>query len=210
VGVLRHNRRAVLLIAAGLAVALAAVVLMVRGQDDPRTGADSAIGASTAPTTASTTAPTTGSVPLPRAKAAPKADRKKAPPGAGRAAEGSSTVPPAGAGGAVSGFGGLTGSGFSATAPRHRVTLSVTADQPVATAVGWWIPTTPGARKGSAKYVGASWSHSAVVYGEPDYARLLVIAGIEGLPITCTISVDGKVVDRRTTQHAYGKAMCQG
>jgi hypothetical protein len=197
VELLRHNRRAALLIAAGLVVALVALVLIVRGSDSPKKADNSVAG----------TAPGTGaksSVPLPKTgkKAHPR--RKKAP---GKSALDVTSV--AGLG-SVTGLTGFTGRGYTKDAPRHTITLTVTAPQSARTAVGWWVPTSPGAKTGSAKYIGASWSHTAYGYGSPEYARLLVIAGAEGVPTTCTIKVDGRVVDQRTTSHAYGQALCQG
>ena len=194
--VLRHNKRAALLIAAGLAVALVALVLIVRGSGSPKKTDNSVTG----------TAPSTGTksgVPLPKTG-------KKAHPHHKKAA--ASTLPDATVGGVgrVTGLTGFTGSGYTKDAPRHTITLTVTAPQSARTAVGWWVPTSPGAKKGGTKYIGASWSHTAYAYGSPDYARLLVIAGGEGIPTTCTIKVDGRVVDQRTTSHAYGQALCQG
>jgi hypothetical protein len=199
-GFLRHNRRAALLIGAGLVVALVAVVLMVHGSDPPKKGKDnSAVGTAPAATPGS-------SVPL------PKTGRKKAHHPRRTAAAGAPAPvgAPAGALGSVKGLAGFGGRGWTADAPRHTITLTVTAPQSARTAVGWWVPTSPGAKTGSAKYIGASWSHTVYAYGSPDYARLLAIAGIEGVPTTCTIRVDGRVVDQRTTEHAYGQALCQG
>jgi hypothetical protein len=57
---------------------------------------------------------------------------------------------------------------------------------------------------------GTSWSMSTVVYGGPDYARLFIQGGFRGEAVVCTVTVDGKVTDRRATDGPYGLTMCQG
>jgi hypothetical protein len=88
--------------------------------------------------------------------------------------------------------------------------LRVFSAKPVSVALAWRIPTSRSGKEGSSKYVGRSWSHSAVVYGNPAYAQLLVLSGPEGVPVTCQIVVDGRVSDDRSTTTPYGSTMCQG
>lgn len=92
----------------------------------------------------------------------------------------------------------------------HTVLLEVSAPSAQPMAVGWYVPTSRDGVKGASRFTGSAWSHRATAYGPPDYARLWVFSGPSGVPLTCTIVVDGHVRDRRTTSGPYGKVMCQG
>lgn len=104
---------------------------------------------------------------------------------------------------------GLQGGGTYWHLPRHQLKLTVTSSAPVGT-VGYLVPTSTNDYYGVVHDVGQSWSLSTTVYGDPAYARLFIQAGLRGTPVTCTISVDGKVVERRSTEGPYGQMMCQG
>lgn len=104
---------------------------------------------------------------------------------------------------------GLSGEGGTLHLPRHRVTVSMTSRAAI-NSVGYIIPTSLKNNYGVAKKVGTSWSMSTIVYGDPAYAQLFAQAGARGFPITCTITVDGKVTDRRSTEGPYGQLYCQG
>ena len=195
--VLRHNRRAALLIAAGLAVALVAVLLMLRGSHSPKNDDDSVIG---------TTPPgTSGSVPLPKAtkKAEPRTKTSGAP---------AADVVASGAGVKMSavglGMGGLPGGTLEKSLPEMHIHLSLTSDHPIGW-LGWIIPTSKDNSSGKRTGVGTSWSLSTIGYGRPDYARLFFMSGPVG-SVTCTITVNGRVTEQRTTKGPYDQMMCQG
>ncbi|MCW2800919.1 MAG: hypothetical protein JWQ70_2391 [Aeromicrobium sp.] len=102
---------------------------------------------------------------------------------------------------------GIPGSGSSNPAAKHAITLRVTSPSAIVF-VKYYVPT---AKLNGVDYpVGKSWSLSTTVQGPPDYAQLFLQANGNGDPITCTISVDGKVTDKRTTGGPYGQILCQG
>lgn len=104
---------------------------------------------------------------------------------------------------------GLPGTGADRHLPRHHILLHVSSEQPIGT-VGYIMPTSLRESSGIVKNVGRSWSLTSTVYGDPDYAQVFVQAGYRGFPITCTITVDGHVTDRRSTEGPYGEMICQG
>jgi hypothetical protein len=93
--------------------------------------------------------------------------------------------------------------------PRHRVVLSLRSPHKLPFVV-YNIPTSRDHRSGKVTELGESWSVATYVYGSPDYAQLFTWAGPEGYPITCTITVDGRVTARHTTRGPWGKLYCQG
>jgi hypothetical protein len=103
------------------------------------------------------------------------------------------------------GYGGFT----FGTVPSHRLVMSATSTAPIGT-VGYLAPTSADHSYGSAEHVGRHWTVTTRVLGKPQYAAVFVQAGASGAPITCTVSVDGKVVSRRTTSGAYGREVCVG
>ncbi|MGO4258710.1 hypothetical protein [Marmoricola sp. RAF53] len=112
-------------------------------------------------------------------------------------------------GGSTMNLPGLQGGSYYKYLPKHRLELSVTSEAPIGV-VGYVIPTSLRTPTGVAKKVGTSWHLSTTVYGSPDYAQLFMQAGARGYPITCTIKVDGKVTERRSTDGPYGQLVCQG
>jgi hypothetical protein len=104
---------------------------------------------------------------------------------------------------------GFAGSGLYWSLPKHHIVLSVTSPGQIGT-VGYLIPTSLDKADGVAKHVGTSWGLQTIVYGRPDYARIFLQAGASGVPISCTISVDGRVTEHRATSGPYGQLMCQG
>lgn len=91
----------------------------------------------------------------------------------------------------------------------HVVRLSVTSSEPIGT-VGYLVPTSRDRSYGRAKDVGRAWSITTRAYGEPDYAQIFAQAGASGAPVTCTITVDGKVTAKRSSSGAWGQLFCQG
>lgn len=119
----------------------------------------------------------------------------------------------------LSGSGGLTSGEFSMPGlqggsiykylPKHVVTMRITSEAPIGT-IGYVVPTSLRHSSGVVKNVKNSWSLTTTAYGDPDYAQLFMQAGARGFPITCTITVDGKVTERRSTEGPYGQMICQG
>ncbi len=104
---------------------------------------------------------------------------------------------------------GLGGEGGVKGLPKMRITLSMTSAAPIAY-VGYIVPTSLDNSTGTVKDPGTSWSLTTIGYGPPDYAQLFSIAGPTGIPVTCTITVNGKVTERRTTTGPYDQMFCQG
>lgn len=104
---------------------------------------------------------------------------------------------------------GLSGSGGVLNVRAHRITLSVRSSEPIGV-IGYNIPTSRDRPSGTVRGVGRSWSLSTRVYGRPDYAQMFLQAGPANVSMTCTITVDGKVTEQRTTTGPYGQLFCQG
>lgn len=101
------------------------------------------------------------------------------------------------------------GDGTSSSIPAHTLRITVTSAESIHK-VGYQVPTSSSHRSGIDDGVGASWGLTTKVYGRPDYARVFLQAGPSGAAITCTITVDGRVTERRSTEGPYGATMCQG
>lgn len=102
------------------------------------------------------------------------------------------------------------GPGFTIVpAPTYRLVLTASSSTSIGT-VGYLIPTSPNDSYGSAKNVGTSWSLRTTVTGKPYYAAIFVQAGATGAPITCTITLDGKIISSKQTQGKYGRQVCYG
>lgn len=107
------------------------------------------------------------------------------------------------------GLKGLAGEGGESHLQGHRISMQMSSSSPIRT-VGYIVPTSLDNSYGVVKNVGSSWSLGTTVYGPPDYAQLFAQAGPAGNRITCTISVDGKVTERRSSVGPYGRLFCQG
>lgn len=104
---------------------------------------------------------------------------------------------------------GLAGGSIYQYLPKHTVTMRVTSEAPIGT-IGYIVPTSLRNSSGVVKNVKTVWTLTTTAYGDPDYAQLFMQAGARGFPITCTITVDGKVTERRSTEGPYGQLICQG
>ncbi|HET6153824.1 MAG TPA: hypothetical protein VFE15_12770 [Marmoricola sp.] len=104
---------------------------------------------------------------------------------------------------------GLQGGSVYKYLPKHQVVMRVVSDAPIGT-VGYVVPTSLNNSSGIVKNVANSWSLTTTAYGNPDYAQIYLQAGSRGFPITCTITVDGKITEQRSTQGPYGELICQG
>jgi hypothetical protein len=148
--------------------------------------------------------PDAGSEATPTETPAPKARRKKP--------RQVTAGPEAGMDGQFPGLGtppGLGGSGRTDSLPAHRLTIRLSSPNPIGW-TGYIIPTSTEHPRGSAMVSGGSWSLTTTVYGRPDYGVVFLQAGADGRPATCTITVDGRVTERRSTRGPYGTVWCQG
>lgn len=171
-------------------------------------------GPSTLGTTELPTPTTTPLSELPSVSPSPSATASPNGSGvAGNGFQGFNGIPGAGSNGGGTGgtldMPGLQGGSLYKYLPKHAITLRVTSEAPIGT-VGYVMPTSLRNSSGTVKNVGTSWSLNSTVYGSPDYAQIYVQAGARGFPITCTILVDGKVTERRSTEGPYGQMVCQG
>lgn len=104
---------------------------------------------------------------------------------------------------------GLQGGSVYQYLPKHRVVMTVTSSSPIGT-VGYVVPTSLNESSGVVRNVRTRWSLTTTAYGDPDYAQLFMQADARGHEITCTITVDGRVTERQTTQGPYARLICQG
>lgn len=105
-------------------------------------------------------------------------------------------------------LGGLEGKGSNSSLEPHRLTVRLFSSGPVGHVV-YIIPTSKNDR-GSTVVTASSWSMSTTVYGPPDYAAVFGQGAHDGRTVTCEITVDGKVTERRTTKGPYGAMWCVG
>ena len=196
---IRHNPRAMVVLAAVAGVVVLVLVwLMVQpapAADDPSAlgpGSTEAGGLLTvSPTPSPTATPPAGKKAVEKAMASAL--------GKGRT----------GAHGKKFALPGLQGGTLYRNQPRHHVVLTVTSEVPIGT-VGYIVPTSLRESYGVTKDAGTFWQLSTTAYGDPDYAEIFVQAGARGYPITCKITVDGRVTEQRSTEGPYGQMMCQG
>ncbi len=104
---------------------------------------------------------------------------------------------------------GLRGDGLDVRMRTFTLRVSVSSSEPIRT-IGLQVPTSEQHKERIYRGVGTSWGVRTTVYGNPDYARVFLQAGPSGAPITCVVSVDGRVTERRSTSGPYGATMCQG
>jgi hypothetical protein len=104
---------------------------------------------------------------------------------------------------------GLQGAGDYSQLPKHKLTVTMSTEGVLGT-VAWIIPTSVENHEGTAVVRGGSWSLSTTVYGNPDYAVVFAQQGRVDQPVHCTITVDGRVTERRSTQGAYSAMWCEG
>jgi hypothetical protein len=91
----------------------------------------------------------------------------------------------------------------------HQVVISATSREPM-TVVGYLVPTGLGSSYGVVKGHPRSWSMSEQALGRGYLAAIFLQTGRDGVPITCTVRVDGKVTNSETTSGGYGRAVCLG
>ena len=74
--------------------------------------------------------------------------------------------------------------------------------------IGYLAPTSPDIAYGTAKNVGTNWTVHTTVSGQPKYAIIWIYAGKSGAPVTCSLTIDGKLRVKKTTTGAYGRQVC--
>lgn len=185
--------------AAGLsALVVLVLVVLVHGALGGRGAAGDTVGAPLAiPTVTPSDSLTAMPTPLP-ARTGPTASAAPLPGLAG----GPVTV-------GRSKYDGLRGASRSQSIPSHHLVLRLWSDHKLPFVI-YNIPTSRDHPGGRSTDLGRSWTLSTTVYGKPDYAQLFTRSGFEGYPITCQITVDGRVTARLTTRGPWGKIFCQG
>jgi hypothetical protein len=201
------RRRPRLAVAAGVVatvVVLAIVVLLVRQPNEPaQDPTPIALPTNTPTATPLKTLPTTVPSASPSTAAQAKAATQKAFNAFGKGLS-------SGSGSTSFNMPGIQGGSQFSFLPKHRVTMRVSSREPIAY-VGWVVPTAYPKIRDIVKNVGTSWSLTLTAYGDPDYAQVYVQANPSGAPITCTITVDGRVTQRESTEGPYGRLYpCQG
>jgi len=186
----RNRKAAAALAALVLLCGLVLVWVVTSGSGTPSAAPTLAVPTATGPSRAPLTI-----VPKPNASASPTA------------------VPTSLEGAGITGYtslgDGLKGHSMTASIPGHHIVLSMTSREKLPFLI-YYIPTSRDDRGGTLTDLGRTWSVQTTVYGKPDYAQLFTRANWNGTPITCTITVDGRVTARLTTSGPYGKAFCQG
>lgn len=104
---------------------------------------------------------------------------------------------------------GLQGAGDYSQLPKHKLTVTMSTAGVLGT-VAWIIPTSVENHEGTAVVRGSTWSLTTTVYGNPNYAVVFAQQGRVDQPVNCTITVDGRVTERRSTKGAYSAMWCEG
>jgi len=91
----------------------------------------------------------------------------------------------------------------------HEVTVSASSAGPMPV-IGYLVPTGMGSAYGSVGGHRSPWSLHEQALGSGYLAAIFIQAGRAGLPVTCTVTVDGKVTSSETTSGGYGRAVCLG
>jgi hypothetical protein len=121
-------------------------------------------------------------------------------------AHGTKVVVPSG--GPTVTLGGAGGPGLAIAGP-HTMVAHVESSEPISV-IGYLSPTSPDLTYGTAKNVGTSWTVHTTVSGRPKYAILWIYGAQDGARVTCSITIDGTVVDRKSTKGPYGRQICLG
>lgn len=94
--------------------------------------------------------------------------------------------------------------------PEHTLVVTVSASRPIP-GVGYLIPTSLDHAYGKVKNPGVThWTLTTKVIGKPYYAAVFIQADAQGTPLTCTITVDGILKDKKTTSGGHGRTVCVG
>lgn len=104
---------------------------------------------------------------------------------------------------------GLGGSGEGWSLSRATISIRITSTSPLHK-ISYIIPTSDDSPYGEENGVGTTWSHRTKVWGKPDYAAVFVHALYPGVKVSCVITVNGRVTERRTIVGPYAAMWCQG
>ena len=105
---------------------------------------------------------------------------------------------------------GIVGGGLTFTpASQHVVVLHAWSATPIVR-VGYLAPTAVDYSYGDVRHVGNDWTLTLHALGKPAYAIIYIQAGPAGIPINCSISVDGHIDNTSNTQGPYGRTICLG
>jgi hypothetical protein len=94
-------------------------------------------------------------------------------------------------------------------AATHQVILTVRSAGSVPI-LGYLVPTGLRSAYGTVKHPPSHWSLQEQAVGPGYLAAVFIQAGPLGIPVTCTVTVDGKVTNSETTSGQYGGAVCLG
>jgi hypothetical protein len=72
------------------------------------------------------------------------------------------------------------------------------------------VPTGLGSAYDTVKPRGRHWSMTEKALGKGYLAALFIQSGKAGVPVTCTVVVDGRVTNTETTSGSYGRSVCLG
>lgn len=92
----------------------------------------------------------------------------------------------------------------------HELTIAASSLAGKMPVLGYLVPTGMGSAYGSLNGQRQSWSYHEQALGPGYLAAIFVQTGKLGIPITCTVTVDGKVTSHETASGAYGRAICLG
>jgi hypothetical protein len=91
----------------------------------------------------------------------------------------------------------------------HEVTISVSTPGHIEV-LGYLVPTGMGSSYGEVHTARHTWSMREQAVGSGYLAAMFVQSDKLGSPLTCTVTVDGKVTNSETTSGSYGRAVCLG
>ena len=104
----------------------------------------------------------------------------------------------------------MGGAGMTDSLPKHTLTVRLTAEGPILGSVAYVIPTSREHESGKTFVKARTWSLTTTVYGNPKYAAVFGQGDYRGNRVSCVVTVDGKVTDRRSTEGPYGAMWCVG
>lgn len=91
----------------------------------------------------------------------------------------------------------------------HQVHISVSTPGSISV-IGYLVPTGLGSTYGVVHPKHGPWALNEQALGGGYLAAMFIQTDKAGSPMTCTITVDGKVTNTQTTSGSYGRAVCLG
>jgi hypothetical protein len=89
----------------------------------------------------------------------------------------------------------------------HTLVVHVESSERIGV-IGYFAPTSPDIRYGKARNVGKSWTVRTTVTGRPKYAIIWIRGAKDGTSVSCSITIDGKLADRKRTKGPDGQQIC--